>query len=381
MKKKDASEMKSVENACKSSLVKIILCVLFGVASIITFAICNKQAADFFGWYNLTRIVIYLTFITLLLLIFRETPEVEAGEKLKPWIRRLIVITPILALVFAIVNAVNPELGTLIVRTTDTNLFNPYDGLFGMGRPAVFAKITFQIIGAIVFISLLPRFAKQKLWFHFVISSLIALTLLTITGEEISWGQRIFQWETTGFFYYHNVQGETNFHNLATQLFQNVLYFIGGFVLLIILPFFRKQFIQLFSKIKFFKPVITFLPESWMILAFGAGLMFVEPLASNYGAQWGSILFQKLATLVILIVLVKRLVASSQKKFVWPAIRTLICATTVFILSLVFSGLWRQNQGSPGEYIETFINFGFLCWAFRIRGKVVSGDFKKELST
>ena len=366
----------------KGLIIKITLCVLFGIASIITFAVCNRQAAEFFGWYNLTRIAIYLIFITLLLLIFREAPEVEAGEKLKPWMKRLIVIVPVLAAVLAIINAVNPELGTLLVRTTDTTLFNYYgEGLFGViGRPAVFVKITFQIIGAIVFISLLPRFAKQKLWFHFAISLLLAIVLLTITGEEISWGQRIFQWETTGFFYYHNIQGETNFHNLATQLFQNVLYFIGGFVLLIVLPFFRKQFVQLFSKIKLFKPMITFLPESWMILAFGAGLMFVEPLSSHYGTQWGSILFQKLATLIILITLVKRLIVSSQKKFVWPAIRTLICATIVLALSLVFSGLWRQNQGSPGEYIETFINFGILCWAFRIRGKVVSGDFKKELS-
>lgn len=40
-------------------------------------------------------------------------------------------------------------------------------------------------------------------------------------GEEISWGQRIFGWTTPGFMigdgshFYHNLQKETNFHNLA----------------------------------------------------------------------------------------------------------------------------------------------------------------------
>lgn len=34
-------------------------------------------------------------------------------------------------------------------------------------------------------------------------------------GEEISWGQRIFGWDTTGYFLEHNRQMETNLHNLA----------------------------------------------------------------------------------------------------------------------------------------------------------------------
>lgn len=33
-------------------------------------------------------------------------------------------------------------------------------------------------------------------------------------GEEISWGQRIFGWETDGYFAENNVQNETNLHNL-----------------------------------------------------------------------------------------------------------------------------------------------------------------------
>lgn len=34
-------------------------------------------------------------------------------------------------------------------------------------------------------------------------------------GEEISWGQRIFDIQSTDFFQQHNTQGETNLHNLV----------------------------------------------------------------------------------------------------------------------------------------------------------------------
>lgn len=44
---------------------------------------------------------------------------------------------------------------------------------------------------------------------------IIALMFVFGAGEEISWGQRIFNIETTGFFKSNNLQQETNFHNLV----------------------------------------------------------------------------------------------------------------------------------------------------------------------
>lgn len=58
----------------------------------------------------------------------------------------------------------------------------------------------------------------------------LALALVFGFGEELSWGQRIFGWQTGGFFADHNRQGETNLHNLvvgghhlARLLFGNLL--------------------------------------------------------------------------------------------------------------------------------------------------------------
>jgi len=38
--------------------------------------------------------------------------------------------------------------------------------------------------------------------------------------EEISWGQRIFGWETPGWMSKINIQNETNIHNICNKIFQ-----------------------------------------------------------------------------------------------------------------------------------------------------------------
>ncbi len=46
---------------------------------------------------------------------------------------------------------------------------------------------------------------------------IFALMLIFGAGEEISWGQRIFGWESGEFFLEHNDQKETNLHNLIVN--------------------------------------------------------------------------------------------------------------------------------------------------------------------
>ena len=45
---------------------------------------------------------------------------------------------------------------------------------------------------------------------------LLAFACLYVAGEEISWGQRLFDIQTPEFFNEHNLQQETNLHNLFT---------------------------------------------------------------------------------------------------------------------------------------------------------------------
>ena len=47
-----------------------------------------------------------------------------------------------------------------------------------------------------------------------VCTMLYALLFFFAAGEEVSWGQRIFGWESSAFFVERNYQAETNIHNL-----------------------------------------------------------------------------------------------------------------------------------------------------------------------
>lgn len=61
-------------------------------------------------------------------------------------------------------------------------------------------------------------------------------------GEEISWGQRILEIESTGVFQEYNFQSETNIHNFFNPLFKFLypIVGIGSFVILFFLWSFYK---------------------------------------------------------------------------------------------------------------------------------------------
>ncbi|MDG0969370.1 MAG: hypothetical protein P8O06_05990 [Porticoccaceae bacterium] len=46
-------------------------------------------------------------------------------------------------------------------------------------------------------------------------TSVLTLLFLFATGEELSWGQRLFSIDSNAFFQKYNAQNETNFHNMT----------------------------------------------------------------------------------------------------------------------------------------------------------------------
>lgn len=72
---------------------------------------------------------------------------------------------------------------------------------------------------------------------------LCIITLLFVFFEEISWGQHIFKWESTGAFKDINFQSETNLHNFINPFFRFIypLIGLGLFVILYLVYFFYKS--------------------------------------------------------------------------------------------------------------------------------------------
>ncbi|MDD3722597.1 MAG: hypothetical protein PHW92_08930, partial [Lutibacter sp.] len=89
---------------------------------------------------------------------------------------------------------------------------------------------------------------KYKDFFWKVGILAMALVFFFGAGEEISWGQRIFNVESSAFFLENNAQGETNLHNMVigetkiNKLIFSQLLTVVLIIYLIITPFLYRKF-------------------------------------------------------------------------------------------------------------------------------------------
>lgn len=86
------------------------------------------------------------------------------------------------------------------------------DVLSAEDGPFEYATALFLLIGAVVCAARALRGGKGRVFA--LVSGFGALILLFGAGEEISWGQRIFGWDSGEFWQENNAQAETNLHNL-----------------------------------------------------------------------------------------------------------------------------------------------------------------------
>lgn len=73
----------------------------------------------------------------------------------------------------------------------------------------------FLFLACLVLFRRAKALGSQKTLFGALCLMLYALLFFFAAGEEISWGQRIFGWESGEFFQENNQQKETNLHNLV----------------------------------------------------------------------------------------------------------------------------------------------------------------------
>jgi hypothetical protein len=335
-------------------LLKHVLASIFGIATLATFFLPVELTND--AWFNVWRVVTMLIFLGLLLNYKTNHKLADSIEKAPRFAKALMIAVPIVVLIFVLIQTFWPEFACLLVRKESWPFY----------RNAIFIKMAFQLVAAVIFAILAYNFIKKKQLLPTVLACLVVIVLVLMAGEEISLGQRIFRWATPENWAEMNAQGETNFHNLATQLFQNTLYF-GGWLLLVALPFWRnciKKFLAKFKKIAFLG---EWLPPTYFLLIFAAAFGLCDPIiTTDTGLRYGSILFSVVATSVILVYLIV------------PARGVLaerICLTLgVFMIALFFnlfvSETWTFNSGVPTEYLELFINFGIMLWAIDLRRRL-----------
>jgi hypothetical protein len=83
------------------------------------------------------------------------------------------------------------------------------DGIYAEDGPLEYLSVLLAIGAATLLLIGLPRADRRTQ----IVALLVAIVAIIFAGEEISWGQRIFGFESTGAFFEANYQRETNLHN------------------------------------------------------------------------------------------------------------------------------------------------------------------------
>jgi hypothetical protein len=90
------------------------------------------------------------------------------------------------------------------------------------------SAIAFILTGLVSFRIAIGRFKAGHAWQAWLFIA-VAVVMIFAGGEEISWGQRIFGWETPQELIDVNDQGETNLHNIGIVLqLTNLAMFLTG---------------------------------------------------------------------------------------------------------------------------------------------------------
>lgn len=347
----------------------IFATLAFGLlaSSVMMFFLETKITSPFMERpFNFYRILIMAGAIIFLLLAtkaswLKKTDTEQVSSKATKYLSRIGIILPALAIVFTLLQLIVPEFATILVRKENWPFF----------RNAIFIKMTLQIIGLVFFAMTARRYFRQHNWLGGALSILICLILFVMAGEELSWGQRIFGWATPEVISKVNAQNETNLHNMATQAFQNTLYF-GGWLLLIGFSFWRKTLSGIIKKVKPLAFLADWLPPMSFVLIFAAGFGFCDPLSSETGLAYGSNLFIVIATLIVLIAMCVKYVKERNN----PMVNRVIAITAIFLFALIsnlfFSRVHSINSGAVTEYLEMYISFGLMSWAYVVNSRVAN---------
>tara|TARA_B100000787_G_scaffold155515_1_gene131054 strand:- start:1144 stop:1914 length:771 start_codon:yes stop_codon:yes gene_type:complete len=80
-------------------------------------------------------------------------------------------------------------------------------------------QVIFLLLSLIYFFVIIKKLKNNFFMYYYFVVCFIGM--FYFLGEEISWGQHFFQWNSPNFFISHNNQNETNLHNMS-NLFNEV---------------------------------------------------------------------------------------------------------------------------------------------------------------
>lgn len=110
-----------------------------------------------------------------------------------------------------------PLVGAFLVALSRLNK-DIYRFLLTDDGPVEWLQVAFFVLALVMGIGIVIRAIRANRYDQATLFFVFALTMLFISGEEVSWGQRIIGWETPPELAEINKQNETTLHNIGEAL-------------------------------------------------------------------------------------------------------------------------------------------------------------------
>ena len=204
-----------------------------------------------------------------------------------------------------------------------------------------------------------------------IISGLLFLAgilCIVFAGEEISWGQRMLYIESNDFMKQHNWQGEMNFHNLQTDIF-NIAFHAGAFMFLVIMPLFRATFLRLFRWARMLA-LTAFIAPRWIAYPSFLLIGMLDPrFIFLVEKPWAAACYLFILSVGIVALLVVAYRAQQQNDKVVPYLLGVSLLGIFLGILASYTQAVDYNPNTISEYKECFIALGLFLFAASWRQK------------
>ena len=182
---------------------------------------------------------------------------------------------------------------------------------------------------------------------------MLSIVFFLIAGEEISWGQRIFDLATPDYLSSVNEQDELNFHNINKRFFDRLLdratiifVFISSFLL------YRKKEKTLGIKN----------PDIFVICSFAITPFYTQ----NTQLDFYHFIYVPLVGLFVFAL------KNKQKSFLFPLAFTLMLSLIIIIVHTTYNHLFPWHNNSANELREFLFYLSCVAYAYEIMNDIKS---------
>ena len=182
---------------------------------------------------------------------------------------------------------------------------------------------------------------------------MLSIVFFLIAGEEISWGQRIFDLATPDYLSSVNEQDELNFHNINKRFFDRLLdrativfVFISSFLL------YRKKE----------KTLGIQNPDIFVICSFAITPFYTQ----NTPLDFYHFIYVPLVGLFVFAL------KNKQKSFLFPLAFTLMLSLIIIIIHTTYNHLFPWHNNSANELREFLFYLSCVAYAYEIMNDIKS---------